>query len=142
MKEALDVELLTTIRAVHAGRKSISPEVSFQLAEHATTDALTGSEIRVLTLIAEGKANKESPAAVARSAAVRWPVDAGRGSTRCGDGRLPHHFSPGRLASIRADRGHGRGADPAGTRRMVIRCPALRLEGNHHSCSAQAAGLF
>src|SRR5579871_2803648 len=34
LKDALDMELLETIRAVHAGRKSISPEVSFQLAEH------------------------------------------------------------------------------------------------------------
>jgi DNA-binding NarL/FixJ family response regulator len=59
LKEALDVELLDTIRAVHAGRKAISPEVSFQLAEHATDDALTASEVRVLGLIAEGKANKE-----------------------------------------------------------------------------------
>ena len=59
LKEALDVELLDMIRAVHSGRKSISPEVSFQLAEHATDDALTGSEVRVLGLIAEGKANKE-----------------------------------------------------------------------------------
>ena len=59
LKEALDVELLDTIRAVHAGRKSMSPEISFQLAEHATDDALTASEVRVLGLIAEGKANKE-----------------------------------------------------------------------------------
>lgn len=59
LKEALDVELLETIRAVHAGRKSISPEVSFQLAEHATDSALTPSEVRVLALIAQGKANKE-----------------------------------------------------------------------------------
>ena len=48
LKDALDVELLDTIRAVHAGRKSISPEVSFQLAEHATDDALTAGEVRVL----------------------------------------------------------------------------------------------
>ena len=59
LKEALDVELLDTIRAVNSGRKTISPEVSFQLAEHATDDALTASEVRVLGLIAEGKANKE-----------------------------------------------------------------------------------
>lgn len=59
LKEALDVELVETIRAVHAGRKSISPEVSFQLAEHATDNALTPSEVRVLALIAQGKANKE-----------------------------------------------------------------------------------
>jgi DNA-binding NarL/FixJ family response regulator len=59
LKDALDQELLDAIRAVHAGRKAISPEVSFQLAEHATDDALTPGEVRVLRLIAEGKANKE-----------------------------------------------------------------------------------
>jgi DNA-binding NarL/FixJ family response regulator len=59
LKSTLHKELLETIRAVHAGRKSFSPEISFQLAEHATDDALTPAEIRVLRLIAEGNANKE-----------------------------------------------------------------------------------
>ena len=59
LKDSLHRELLATIRAVHAGKKSISPEVSFQLAEHATDDALTPAEVRVLRLIAEGNANKE-----------------------------------------------------------------------------------
>jgi DNA-binding NarL/FixJ family response regulator len=59
LKNLLHKELLETIRAVHAGKKTISPEVSFQLAEHATDDALTPAEIRVLRLIAEGNANKE-----------------------------------------------------------------------------------
>jgi len=59
LKNALHKELITTIRAVHAGKKSLSTEVSFQLAEHATDDGLTASEIRVLRLIAEGNANKE-----------------------------------------------------------------------------------
>jgi len=59
LKNAMHKELLETVRAVHAGRKSMSPEVSFELAEHATDDALTPAEIRVLRLIAEGNANKE-----------------------------------------------------------------------------------
>jgi len=59
LKDSLHKELLTTIRAVQAGKKSISPEVSFQLAEHATDDALTPAEVRVLRLIAQGNANKE-----------------------------------------------------------------------------------
>jgi DNA-binding NarL/FixJ family response regulator len=37
----------------------MSPEASFQLAEHATDDALTPAEIRVLRLIAAGNANKQ-----------------------------------------------------------------------------------
>jgi DNA-binding NarL/FixJ family response regulator len=59
LKDSLHKELLATIRAVQAGKKSMSPEVSFQLAEHATDDALTAAEVRVLSLIAAGNANKE-----------------------------------------------------------------------------------
>ncbi len=59
LKNSLHKELLETIRAVHAGKKALSAEASYQLAEHATDDALTPAEIRVLSLIAEGNANKE-----------------------------------------------------------------------------------
>jgi DNA-binding NarL/FixJ family response regulator len=59
LKSALHKELLEAIRAVHSGRKSLSAEVSFELAEHATDDALTPAEVRVLRLIAQGNANKE-----------------------------------------------------------------------------------
>jgi DNA-binding NarL/FixJ family response regulator len=59
LKNTLHKELLDTIRAVHAGKKTISPEVSFELAEHATDDALTPGEIAVLRLIAFGNANKQ-----------------------------------------------------------------------------------
>jgi DNA-binding NarL/FixJ family response regulator len=55
----LHKELLDTIRAVHAGKKYISPGASFELAEHASDDALTPAEVRVLRLIADGNANKE-----------------------------------------------------------------------------------
>ena len=59
LKSALHKDLLETIRAVHSGRKTISAEASYELAEHATDDALTPAEVRVLRLIAEGSANKE-----------------------------------------------------------------------------------
>jgi len=59
LKTSLNKELADTIRAVHAGRKVLSAEVSFQVAEHAGDDTLTPAEIRVLRLIAEGYANKE-----------------------------------------------------------------------------------
>jgi DNA-binding NarL/FixJ family response regulator len=59
LKNMLHKELLDTIRAVHAGKKTMSPEASFQLAEHATDDALTPAEISVLRLIAAGNANKQ-----------------------------------------------------------------------------------
>jgi DNA-binding NarL/FixJ family response regulator len=59
LKTLLDKELLDTIRAVHSGRKMLSAEASWALAEHATADALTPGEVQVLRLIAEGNANKE-----------------------------------------------------------------------------------
>ena len=59
LKNTLRKELLDTIRAVHAGRKSLSPEVSFELAEHAAEESLSPAEVRVLGLIAEGNTNKE-----------------------------------------------------------------------------------
>jgi DNA-binding NarL/FixJ family response regulator len=59
LKNSLHKELLETIRAVHSGKKSLSAEVSYQIAEHSTDDALTPAEIRVLRLIADGNANKE-----------------------------------------------------------------------------------
>jgi DNA-binding NarL/FixJ family response regulator len=59
LKNTLHKELLGTIRAVHAGKKTLSPEVSYQVAEHSTDDALTPAEILVLRLIAAGNANKQ-----------------------------------------------------------------------------------
>lgn len=51
-------ELLETIRAVHAGKKRIPPDIAEQLAEHAADDDLTEREIDVLRLIAAGNSNK------------------------------------------------------------------------------------
>jgi DNA-binding NarL/FixJ family response regulator len=59
LKTLLDKELLETIRAVHGGKKTLSAEASYELAEHATSDALTPAEIDVLRLIAAGHANKQ-----------------------------------------------------------------------------------
>lgn len=59
LKTLLDKELLETIRAVHAGKKMLSAEASFELAEHATSETLTPAEIDVLRLIASGNANKQ-----------------------------------------------------------------------------------
>jgi len=58
LKEMVHKELLDTIRAVHLGKKTISAEVSYELAEHVTDDALTKGEVDVLRLIAAGSANK------------------------------------------------------------------------------------
>ena len=59
MKNLVHKELLETIRAVHAGRKTMSPEVAAQVAAYAGDEALTSREIDVLRLIASGDANKE-----------------------------------------------------------------------------------
>ena len=59
LKNSLHKELLDTIRAVHAGRKNLSPEISFELAEHAAEETLSPLEVRVLHLIADGNSNKE-----------------------------------------------------------------------------------
>jgi len=59
LKNLLHKELVETIRAVHAGKKVLSPEISFQIAEHAADDTLNAGEIDVLRLIAGGHANKE-----------------------------------------------------------------------------------
>jgi DNA-binding NarL/FixJ family response regulator len=59
LKTTFHKELVQTIRAVHAGRKALSSEASYEIAEHATDDALTPAEISVLRLIAAGNANKQ-----------------------------------------------------------------------------------
>jgi DNA-binding NarL/FixJ family response regulator len=59
LKNLLHKELLETIRAVHAGQKTLSPAVAVELFEHSIDDALTPREIEVLRLIAGGNANKE-----------------------------------------------------------------------------------
>lgn len=59
LKNTLHKELIGTIRAVQAGKKALSPEASYEIAEHATDDALTPAETNVLRLIAAGNANKQ-----------------------------------------------------------------------------------
>ncbi len=59
LKSLVNKELLATIRAVRAGKRTLSPEVSSELADHAPDDALTEAELAVLRLIAAGNANKQ-----------------------------------------------------------------------------------
>ena len=59
LKGDVHTDLLETIRAVHAGRKRIPPEVAAELVMHTTEDQLTERELQVLKLIAKGNANKE-----------------------------------------------------------------------------------
>jgi DNA-binding NarL/FixJ family response regulator len=59
LKGDVHTDLLETIRAVHAGRKRIPPEVAAELAGHTGEDELTARELEILRLIASGNANKE-----------------------------------------------------------------------------------
>jgi DNA-binding NarL/FixJ family response regulator len=58
LKGMLRKELVETIRAVHAGRRRIPPEVAAELAEHAIEDVLTEREIDILSRVALGNSNK------------------------------------------------------------------------------------
>jgi signal transduction histidine kinase len=59
LKNALHKELLDAIRAVHAGRKVLPSEVSFEVAGQVTHDALTPAEISLLRFIAQDNAYQE-----------------------------------------------------------------------------------
>ena len=52
-------ELLAVIRAVHAGKRHIPPEVAARLAEHLGDEDLTARELEVLRLIKDGYRNKQ-----------------------------------------------------------------------------------
>jgi DNA-binding NarL/FixJ family response regulator len=59
LKSTLRKDLLSTIRAVHAGRKALSLELTFEVAEHLGEEPLSPMEVRVLQLVADGNSNKE-----------------------------------------------------------------------------------
>ena len=52
-------DLVTTIRAVHAGKSHIPPAIAERLAERMGTEELTPREFDVLKEIVNGKSNKE-----------------------------------------------------------------------------------
>jgi DNA-binding NarL/FixJ family response regulator len=58
LKNMLRKELVDTIRAVHAGRRRIPPEVAAELAEHCIEDVLTEREVEILGRVAKGNSNK------------------------------------------------------------------------------------
>lgn len=58
LKSMLRKELLDTIRAVHAGRRHIPPEIAAELADHLVDDALSDREVDVLRRVATGHSNK------------------------------------------------------------------------------------
>jgi DNA-binding NarL/FixJ family response regulator len=65
LKGHVHTDLLDTIRAVHAGKKRVPPEVAAELAGYVGADELTPREIEILGLVAAGNANKEIGARLA-----------------------------------------------------------------------------
>jgi two-component system NarL family response regulator len=59
LKDMLCDEILTAIRAVHAGQRRIPAAVGTRLAERMTGLELSEREQQVLELVAKGKSNKE-----------------------------------------------------------------------------------
>lgn len=59
LKEVVHNEVLRAIRAVHAGKRVLPPDVLEKLSEHFPQIALTPREVEVLTFVAQGFANKD-----------------------------------------------------------------------------------
>jgi DNA-binding NarL/FixJ family response regulator len=59
LKGTAHVNLGSSIRAVHSGRRLLPPEVAERLGEHFPRVALTPREVEVLSLVAGGLSNKE-----------------------------------------------------------------------------------
>jgi DNA-binding NarL/FixJ family response regulator len=60
LKEMVHTDVLNAIRMVHSGRRLVPSEVAERLSEYfPQQSALTSREVEVLTLVAQGLANKE-----------------------------------------------------------------------------------
>jgi DNA-binding NarL/FixJ family response regulator len=59
LKSSLGEELVDAIRAVHAGKRRIPPEIATEIGQHAADDSLTEREISVLRHVAAGQSNKQ-----------------------------------------------------------------------------------
>src|SRR5260370_29578207 len=59
VKDVSPQELVTCVRAVHAGRTWVPPRVAAKLVAHITNVRLTRRELTVLRLLAAGNSNRE-----------------------------------------------------------------------------------
>lgn len=59
VKDVSPQELVSCVRAVHAGRTWVSPRVAAKLVAHMTNVNLTRRELAVLRLLAAGNSNRE-----------------------------------------------------------------------------------
>jgi DNA-binding NarL/FixJ family response regulator len=67
LKDALADDLPRIVREVHAGRRTLPPDVAARLQERAAHPALTSREIEVMKLVAAGRRDKEIAIALAIS---------------------------------------------------------------------------
>jgi DNA-binding NarL/FixJ family response regulator len=58
LKSLVRSELLDTIRAIHAGKRRVPPEIAQDIAEHVADDTLTERETEILKRVAAGWSNK------------------------------------------------------------------------------------
>jgi DNA-binding NarL/FixJ family response regulator len=59
LKEVVHSEVLRAIRAVHAGKRVLPPDVLERLSDHFPQISLTPREVQVLAFVAQGFANKD-----------------------------------------------------------------------------------
>lgn len=59
LKDTMHVELLESIRAVHAGQRRVPPRIAERLAQRIPASDLTSREMEILALIVKGRGNKE-----------------------------------------------------------------------------------
>lgn len=59
LKGAVRKDLLSTIRAVHQGTRSLPPEIATEIAMHVADEPLTARELEVLRSLADGHSNKQ-----------------------------------------------------------------------------------
>jgi DNA-binding NarL/FixJ family response regulator len=64
VKSALRKDLLSSIRKVHDGGKSISADVAAELAQHVLDEDLTERELEILRRVSSGSSNKSIAAAL------------------------------------------------------------------------------
>ena len=70
LKDTIRTDLLTMVRTVHAGRRSIAPPAAAQLAEHTPNALLTPREVEVLQHAAHGLATAEIATRIRRTEAT------------------------------------------------------------------------
>jgi DNA-binding NarL/FixJ family response regulator len=67
LKDMLKNELLTLVRAAHAGQRAIPPNVAARLAEYTPRIELTPRETEILNLVAKGFSNPEIGSLIGRT---------------------------------------------------------------------------